>query len=165
MAVSADASRVAAVHQDGTLAVWDLRSQADQPIGVAAAAVGKGPHQLWLSPTGEYAFLADPVSAPALWSLAVGGTPARMLTLNVGADPAVPAMISFDGRIVASIDRAGVLSLWSLTPVVDVIADPTPRACQLADMTEQRWRQLVANPAWPNPCAPTPLPSLGVGGG
>jgi hypothetical protein len=88
-----------------------------------------------------------------------------MMALPVGAVPAVPAMISADGQTVAFIDRDETLSLWNIEPLVDVLADPIGRACQLADMTQQRWRQLVPDGAFTNPCAPPAPPSLGVDGG
>ena len=47
VALSADASTVVALHQDGTMSVWDLRTDAPEPVGTVAAAAGKGPHRVW----------------------------------------------------------------------------------------------------------------------
>jgi WD40 repeat protein len=164
VALSADATTVAAVHQDGALSVWDLRAQSPQPSGQAGAAAGPEAHRVWLSATGDYAFVADAAASPALWSLADRHAPARMLALPLGDDPAIPAMISADGQTVASIDRNETLTLWNIKPFVDALADPIGRACQMSDMTEQRWRQLVPDAAFANPCAPPAPPSLGVHG-
>jgi hypothetical protein len=83
----------------------------------------------------------------------------------VGDNPAVPAMISADGATLAFIDRDETLSLWGIKSIVDALADPVGRACPLADMTEQRWRQMVPDRGFANPCAPPAPPSLGVDGG
>jgi hypothetical protein len=163
VALSADLSTAAAVDEDGTLSVWDLRSQSPQPSGQATAA-GPGTHRVWLSATGDYGFVADTAAAPTLWSLADRRAPTRMLALPVGDNPAVPAMISADGQTVAFIDRYETLTLWNIKSVVDVLTDPLARACQTSDMTEQRWRQIVADKAFVNPCAPPALPSLRVDG-
>jgi hypothetical protein len=165
VALSADGSTVATIHQDGSLSVWDLRSGAPQPAGKAAAAAGPGPHRIWLSATGDYGFVADSAATPTLWSLADRRAPVRMLALAVGDRPAVPAMIAGDGATVAFIDRDETLSLWDIKSIVDALADPVGRACPLADMTEQRWRQMVPDGALANPCAPPARPTLGVDGG
>jgi hypothetical protein len=164
VALSADSTTVAAVHQDGTLSVWDLRAQAPQPSGRAGAAAGPGSHRIWLSATGDYGFVADGAAAPALWSLADRHAPARMLVLPIGDSPAVPAMISADGQMVAFIDRNERVTLWNIKSSVDALADPIGRACQISKMTEQRWRQLVPDTAFANPCATPAPPSLGVDG-
>ena len=162
VAVSADGSTVAALHQDGTLSVWNLRATSPQLAGTAATAVKPGAHRLWLSDTGDYALLADAVTAPPLWSLADRAKPHPMGTLSVAADPTVPAMTSADGRLVATINAGDILAIWDVKPIVDLLAAPIPQACQLAGLTEQRWRQLVPNPAFTNPCTPPGLPTIGV---
>lgn len=162
VALSADASRAAAVHQDGTVSVWDLRPGASEPAGTAAGVANARSHRVWLSGTGDYAFVADDVGPPALWSLANPEAPTRLLTLGPGGDPAVPAMISVDGRTVATIDAANVLTIWDIRSLADLLTDPVGRACQVADLTEQRWRQMVPDAALANPCATPGLPSLGV---
>src|SRR5690606_20501089 len=78
VSVSADASTLAALAQDGTLSVWDLRSDPAlptatdpaQPTGSASEAVAAGSSRVWLSATGDYAFIADTSGPPTLWSLA-----------------------------------------------------------------------------------------------
>jgi hypothetical protein len=162
VALSGDGSTVAALDPGGNLSVWSARSaEGAQPTGVAVGAAGAGPHRLWLSPSGDYAVLADTVGAPVLWSLADRTRPARLAALDFGRDPAVPAMVSVDGRTVVAIGRDDVVSMWNVGPIADVLVEPIGLACQLVDMTEQQWSQMVAS-AFANPCAAPTLPTLRV---
>jgi hypothetical protein len=52
------------------------------------------------------------------------------------------------------------LTLWDQQPVNGVVDNPTARACQLADLGYQRWREIEPNPAFNTPCLPPPLPQL-----
>jgi hypothetical protein len=165
VALSSDASTALGLHADGTMSVWDLKTASPEPVGTAAAVVAVGPRRVWLSATGDYAFIADATGPPVLWSLADRRLPSRMLVLPVGANPAVPAMISADGLIVVTIDRANALAIWDIKPFVGVLADPFARACQLAGLDNETWRRMVPNGAFTNPCVTTSLPSLKVDGG
>jgi WD40 repeat protein len=161
VALSADASTVLAVHHGGLASVWKLTTETDEPTGQIQAG-GKGPYRAWLSPAGWYAFIAASTGTPALWSLVSPVEPVQVGTFEVGADPAVPAMISADGRRVAAIDRTDTLTIWDAGPVIDLLASPVARACQIAELDEPQWRAMVPDPTYRNPCAEPPPPTIGT---
>ncbi len=160
VAISADASTALGVHSNGDLNVWELDIEQTRPAGTAAGASGPGPHQAWLSPTGDFALVADTAGPAALWSVAEPTRPHRLLGLPGVANPAVPTMLSVDGHIAVTIDQANVLTIWNLDPISTVIDAPTDRACKLVDLDHQAWRQLVPNEAFANPCQPLAPPNL-----
>ena len=165
VAVSADGSTVAGLDIDGALSVWRIaRARRGQPVAPAgtAAVGGQGPYGLWLSPSGDYAVVSDTQGQPALWSLADPSAPQRLLELAVGGEPAVPAMVSYDGHQLVTIDQANTLTVWDLSTIVDTLADPLPRACGMAGLTDELWRGLVPDPAYTNPCPQTGPPLLGL---
>ena len=155
VALSANAAVALGVHEDGTVSVWTVGGDA-RPVTVASAA-GRGPHRAWVSPNGDFAILTSSDRA-VLWSLVDRHHPAIVATL-LSADASVPVMVSADGSTVVQIS-GDALTVWDIQPVVGVVDDPTARACQLANLGYQRWREIVANPAFNTPSLPPPLPQL-----
>jgi hypothetical protein len=160
VAVSADASTALAVHTDGGLSVWDLGAGRAEPAAELAGAIGVGPHQAWLAPTGDFAVIGDGLAGLTLWSVGEPQRPARLRTLR-DSDPApLAGMISGDGRQAMTIDRGGELTIWSLRPFLAVIDKPTELACDVGQPDHEVWRRMVPNPSFVNPCRPAPLPEL-----
>lgn len=167
VAVSADGSTVLATHANGTATVWqatDSTPRSTTTVTAPAEADGPGTHQTWLSYQGDVAFIAGVNSAPMLWTIADGQLQ-PLLNLDVHTDAAVPAMISYDGRTLVTIGRDNTLTLWDLSSIMDTIEDPLPRACPLAQITDQVWRQIAPDTAYANPCPRTGPPTLNVNTG
>jgi hypothetical protein len=166
VAISADASTMAALDVDGSLSVWDLRPQGAAVAEASrTAAAGSGAHRVWLGPTGDYAVISDTTGPPALWSLADPEHPSRIGDLPIGSDPAVPAMIGADGRTAVTIDAHARMTVWDLRPILGLLDDPTARACQIAAPDVEQWRQMLGNTPYPNPCTQPGLPTLSVTNG
>jgi WD40 repeat protein len=153
-----DTGRAAALLDDGTLTVWPVTGSDTRAQASVAGAAAAGPHRLWLSPTGDFAILADQHRS-VLWSLTDPSHPIRLATL-LSANTAVPVLTSGDGSVAVQIGSDNTVTLWDLRPVLTVVADPTSRACALADLGNQTWRTIVAYPEFRGPCAPPPLPVL-----
>jgi WD40 repeat protein len=159
VALSASASTALAVHRDGAISVWGLRATTVEATAMVSSAVDDGPHQAWLSPTGDFAIVSDASGRATLWSLVDAQHPNNLATLVTG-DTAVPVIISADGSTALQISRENTLIVWNLQPVLGVVANPTARACQLANLGHERWRAIVSNMAFNTPCLPPPLPAL-----
>jgi hypothetical protein len=69
-------------------------------------------------------------------------------------------MFSVDGRVAVTIDESNVLTIWSLDPIATVMDAPVKRACELARLDHETFRELVPNEAFANPCVPPPPPKL-----
>jgi len=157
--LSADATTALGVHQDGTISAWHLAAGGKDPaITNTSAAAGPGPHQAWLSPNGDFAIVTSRDRA-VLWSY-TDRTQLTPLATLIAAHAAIPVLISADGRTAVQINPDNALTLWDLQPVKGVVDNPTARACQLADLGYQRWREIEPNPAFDTPCLPAPLPQL-----
>jgi WD40 repeat protein len=166
--VSGNGKVAVAVGEDGELTVWltaitDAAPSATlDPSGAVSTGLA-GPYRLWLSSDGSFALVAGASAPPSVWSLADPTRPARLHELPVGADPAVPAMFTYDGRSLVTIDRANTVTVWDTTAVVDTLENPLVRACEATAMTESVWREIVADRAFANPCPAVPgLPTIDV---
>jgi WD40 repeat protein len=160
VAISADASTVLAVAEDGTVSVWDLTSKESSPSG--GGRVEPGPHRAWVADKGGYAFIADAVHA-GLWSV-VGSTPTLLQDVTAFTNPSVPSMITMDGRYVAGIGAGGRnLVISDVSSITGILDDPVATACQVAAVNDAAWREMVLDPAVPNPCAGRPVPTISVG--
>ena len=94
-----------------------------------------------------------------LWSY-TDRTRLTPLATLIAVHAAIPVLISADGRTAVQINPDNALTLWDLQPVNGVVDNPTARACQLANLGYQRWREIEPNPAFDTPCLPPPLPQL-----
>jgi hypothetical protein len=153
VALSASASTAMAVHRDGAISVWGLRETIVEAIAMVSSAVGDGPHQAWLSSAGDFAIVSDASGRATLWSLVDAQHPTNLATLVAG-DTAVPVIVGADGSTAVQINRDNTLVVWNFQPVLGVVADPTARACQLADLGHERWQAIVPNTAFNTPCLP-----------
>jgi DNA-binding beta-propeller fold protein YncE len=154
-----------AVHADGTIAVFDTAGAVQSAHGGVVAVVrngtGPGPHTAWLSAAGDVAIVSG-TGRTVLWGLLDPTHPAVLATL-IAADTTAPTAVSRDGTTAIEADRDGALTVWDLRPVTGVLSDPTERACGLAGLSYQRWRQIAATADVSTPCAPPPVPTLDSG--
>jgi WD40 repeat protein len=159
IALAANAAVAVAAHQDGTVTVWDL-TRADIDTGTnVPGAVGPGPHQAWLSATGDFAVISDAHGTTTLWSLVDRQTPTMLATIFTGG-ASLPVMVNTDASTAVQIKQDNTTVLWNLQPVLGLVDDPTSRACQLAGFTYEQWRQIVPDPNLNTPCLPPPVPAL-----
>jgi WD40 repeat protein len=159
VALSANAAVALATHENGAITAWDLtRTDTDLGITVPASTV-VGPHRAWLTPTGDFAIVSDTHGTTTLWSLVDRAQPA-LLTTVIAGHGAVPLTVSADGSTAVQIGSDNQVVLWDLQPVLGQADNPTGRACQLAQLTNERWREIVPDPSVAAPCLPPEIPSL-----
>ncbi len=158
VAISANATTTLATHTDGTIAVWDLTTHRSDPAGTATTAPGR--HRVWISPDAQLAMIATGNGPTTLWSLIDRQHPRQLIELPRADATNTPAMVGADGRTELTIDSSNTLTIWNLDPILNIINNPVPAACELSHPDQQQWHTIVANPAYINPCQPAPLPTL-----
>ena len=159
VALAGNAAVALATHQDGAITVWDLtRTDADTGATVSAA-VGPGPHQAWLSTTGDFAMVSDARGTTTLWFFVDRQSPTMLATV-ISGDATLPVTVSADASTGLQVKQDNVVVLWNLQPVLGLVDDPTSLACQLAGFTHERWREIVPDPNLNTPCLPPPIPAL-----
>ena len=158
VALSANATTVLATHTDGSITVWDLTTRRTDPAGTVTTAPGR--HRVWISPDAQLAIIATGAGTTTLWSLVDRQHPRQLAELPSADATNTPAMISADGRTELTIDGGNVLTIWNLDPILNLINNPVPAACELSHPDQQQWHTIVADAVYANPCRPTPLPTL-----
>ena len=158
VAISANATTTLATHTDGTITVWDLTTHRSDPTGTANTAAGR--HRAWISADAQLAIIATGNGPTNLWSLIDPQHPRKLAELPTADATSTPAMVSADGRTELTIDTSNILTIWNLDPILNLINNPLPTACQLSHPDQQQWHTIVADPAYPNPCQPAPLPTI-----
>jgi WD40 repeat protein len=156
IALSSTDTVAVGTHIDGTVSIWTISGD-DHSVTLAASS-GPGPHRAWLSPAGDFAIVTNRDRA-VLWSLVDRSHPAVLTTLLTTPNGSVPILVSGDGSTAVQIS-GDALTVWTIQPVIDVVNNPDARACQLAGLGYQRWRELVPNPTFNTPCLPPLLPQL-----
>ncbi len=148
-----------AAHQDGAITVWDLTKTGTNTGVTVPAAVGPGPHQTWMSTTGDFAMVSDAHGTTTLWSFVDRQSPTMLATV-ISGEATLPVAVSADASTALQIKHDNAVVLWNLQPVLGLVDDPTARACQLAEFTHERWREIVPDPNLNTPCLPPPVPAL-----
>ena len=128
--LSANASTVLATHTDDTITVWDLTTRRSDSAGAATTAPGR--HRAWISPDAQLAVIATGNGPTTLWSLIDRQHPRQLAELPSADTTNTPAMISADGRAELTIDSANTLTIWNLDPILNIINNPVPAACELS---------------------------------
>jgi WD40 repeat protein len=118
-----------AVHQDGAITFWDLTQSHTDTGTTLPAAVGTGPHQAWLSATGDFAMISDAHGTTTLWSFADPHSPTMLATIISGA-AALPVAISADASTALQVKQANAAVL-SVEPATSARPDQRPHLAGL----------------------------------